>query len=860
MNQDHEKERMTSVTKDKPCVICEGDHKCSRGNGGLIICGRFGGDVEGYRYLGEAQGDPQFHLYRVNDGTERFRGVHPQQPHATFSNQWHDQAKRYARKFDENARIELANLLGLPVEVFASFPSIGVSDISALGRTFSFPECDAQGNVIGILERIPQAVGTAFKKTRKGSKRGIYILEGWQERTGPLLLVEGPTDTLALTAAGLCTIGRPSNTAGVQHLAELLQDVPSDRIIMVVGDNDQKPDGLWPGRDGAERTAQALAAKLKRTIQIVMPSDDVKDVREWLVREAITGRTWNTLGAELLAHFDRVTEPVEGMVKAEIVVTTHEHEVNDAAMDALQNCRGVYQRGGQLVHVLTLGKSSESSAVVRRPMGSVVVRELVPPLLRDRMTRSAVWFKLKETKEGELLKPPTNPPAWSVQAVHASGQWPSVRSLHAVVTHPILLGDGTLLTKNGYHSDTGVLMQMPVNLKPFVPDRPNRADAQQAASLLFDVVSDFPFEHPEHRAAWLAGLLTPLSWFAFNGPSPFFLIDGNVRGVGKGLLADTIALIVLGQRFSVMSYTHDRDELRKRITSVAVEGERLILLDNLAGAIGNDQLDAALTADRWKDRILGSNRIFDGPLDMVWYGTGNNCELRADTSRRTCHIRLESPAERPEERSGFRFPKLREHILRNRSELLTAALTILRAWIIAGHPRHNLPAWGSYESWSDTVREIVVFVGEPDPGMTRVTLQTSADRNGLAMEMLLQALRRIDPDRRGMTSAAIIEAAKHHDDLRCAVEDLAGKLETRALGYSLRPHLRRNFGNWFLDKSKTTGQGVRWIAMPIDEFHKRPNFSPSNCGDDGDSGDPQPRYASKKADGRLFHEPAEMPD
>lgn len=150
-----------------------------------------------------------------------------------------------------------------------------------------------------------------------------------------------------------------------------------------------------------------------------------------------------------------------------------------------------------------------------------------------------------------------------------------------------------------------------------VADAPTHADAVAAAGLLFDAVCDFPFERPEHRAAWLAGLLSPLAWFAFDGPAPFFLIDGNVRGVGKGLLADAVALPVLGRRFSAMTYTPDRDELRKRITSVAAEGERMVLLDNLSGAIGNDQLDAALTADRWKDRLLGGNRVFDGPLATI---------------------------------------------------------------------------------------------------------------------------------------------------------------------------------------------------------------------------------------------------
>ena len=131
--------------------------------------------------------------------------------------------------------------------------------------------------------------------------------------------------------------------------------------------------------------------------------------------------------------------------------------------------------------------------------------------------------------------------------------------------------------------------------------------------------------------------------------------------------------------------------------------------------------------------------------------------------------------------------------------------------------------------------------------------------------MLLQAMRRIDADRRGLTSAVIVEKAKVHDDLRCAVEDLAGKLDSRILGYSLRSFLRRNFDGWFLDKATTTAQGARWIARPMSEFRQRPSspgdeFQPHRSGDDGDRGDVWPHAESKNRNDGLFDEPTELPD
>src|SRR4029077_10910214 len=128
---------------------------------------------------------------------------------------------------------------------------------------------------------------------------------------------------------------------------------------------------------------------------------------------------------------------------------------------------------------------------------------------------------------------------------------------------------------------------------PRIPADVTLDDADAAMEALLDVVVDFKFESLEHRAAWLAGLLTPFARFAFDGPAPLFLIDANVRGAGKGLLAQTIGEINLGREMPASSYAHDPDEMRKKITAIALAGDRVVHLDNLEGNFGNDTLDRA---------------------------------------------------------------------------------------------------------------------------------------------------------------------------------------------------------------------------------------------------------------------------
>jgi hypothetical protein len=60
--------------------------------------------------------------------------------------------------------------------------------------------------------------------------------------------------------------------------------------------------------------------------------------------------------------------------------------------------------------------------------------------------------------------------------------------------------------------------------------------------------------------------------------------------------------------------------------------------------------------------------------------------------------RLDAKCERPELRSGWRIPDLLSWARERRSDLLSACLTIVRAWIDAGKPMGNYTL-GSYEKW-----------------------------------------------------------------------------------------------------------------------------------------------------------------
>lgn len=289
-------------------------------------------------------------------------------------------------------------------------------------------------------------------------------------------------------------------------------------------------------------------------------------------------------------------------------------------------------------------------------------------------------------------------------------------------------------------------------------------------------------------------------------------------------------------------------------------GDRLVLFDNLSGKFGNAVLDAALTGTAWKDRLLGLNRMAEAPLHITWYATGNNVAIAADTARRVCHIRIESPDEKPEERDNFRHRNLLPWVGQERHRLLAHALTILRAYFVDGCPEVGLTAWGSFEGWSSLVRSAVVWAGLPDPAETRLLLQEQADVAAESMALLLLSWEKLDPERRGLTTAQVIDVLYResatarpdfHADLKDALESLLGKPDARALGNKLRTYRRRVFCSRFFDQTSTEHRAARWAVYPAETFHDRAGKTPrtpqthlrpmvknrpaSECGESGES-------------------------
>ncbi|HEX3315444.1 MAG TPA: DUF3987 domain-containing protein, partial [Gemmataceae bacterium] len=297
-----QKAKLRPVKPSDPCLICNGTHKCSRGDDGVIMCGRpIDPAPMGFVYLGLANGDDQFGLYRVKDDEkdrqwrdDRRRNGHSsrngnghgrsEQPPEGPTIDWDARARQYAAALTSERRHELAVVLDLPEATIASaMPLLGSTKEWDGREVWTFPEEDGEGRIIGIRRRYRKEDLKEDEKDKKSmpdAKAGITVLEGW-DRGGPFFGPEGATDNFTINAMGLTGAGRPSNTGGGEHLAHFLRDFPPDRRIIILGENDKKADGKWPGLEGAKSTAAKLSESLGRKVDWCLTPNGAKDARAW---------------------------------------------------------------------------------------------------------------------------------------------------------------------------------------------------------------------------------------------------------------------------------------------------------------------------------------------------------------------------------------------------------------------------------------------------------------------------------------------------------------------------------------------------------------------------------------------------
>jgi hypothetical protein len=252
------------ATKSSPCPVCGGDHACAATRDDLYFCWRTHRDIAGWFYFGDSANG--FGLLR---DTGRVGGTDIPRPSRN--------GQAGAARAKAKPRVEvvpdaiLAAAKAGPDELMRLASRLGVHHdaLQRLGTGYEpqtserdpehwlFAERDDLGRVIGLTRRYANGHKMQYPGTRRGLTFDPAQDFAWQ---AVVLVPEGASDVAAALTMHLCAVGRPNNLGGVEMLGALLCGPrKAGSSVVILGEHDQKPNGEWPGRDGAIRTAQRLA-------------------------------------------------------------------------------------------------------------------------------------------------------------------------------------------------------------------------------------------------------------------------------------------------------------------------------------------------------------------------------------------------------------------------------------------------------------------------------------------------------------------------------------------------------------------------------------------------------------------------
>jgi len=386
----------------------------------------------------------------------------------------------------------------------------------------------------------------------------------------------------------------------------------------------------------------------------------------------------------------------------------------------------MFQRGGQLVEVIRLkahdAEKKANDKRLKRPPGTLMLEPLGAPRLRETFARLIDFRKFNERKNDWLS---TDCPMIIVATYFGrKGNW-NLPVLVGPIASPLMRLDGTLLSELGYDAETGLYLDSDLGPVP-VPKNPTLEDARVALAKLYAPFAEFPWGnktkegHKSVDFGVVASAIISAIQRRVIAACPIHGFTAPAPRSGKSLLSEASAIIATGKPAPASAVSNDKEEFRKALTAILIEGQLIVNLDNIEEPLESSELCKVITQAEYGDRLLGESKTLCLPTNVLFTATGNSLTFRGDLAHRALLCKIDAEREDPERRN-FAIKDLKEHLLEHRAELVSAALTILRAFYIAKEPKFKepLPVWGGFEQWSEFVREPLVWAGCGDPFETR---------------------------------------------------------------------------------------------------------------------------------------------
>lgn len=496
--------------------------------------------------------------------------------------------------------------------------------------------------------------------------------------------------------------------------------------------------------------------------------------------------------------------------RAEILIEPgmlHSH-VQEAEI-VLASTGQYFQRGGMIVNVAH-GLSQMDTRIIVMNKSQLTLA----------VSRNICW-KRYNAKEKDYLS--CDPPPKYIQPLHEAGLYEHLPVLNNLVRQPYLAPDGSILDKPGYDPVTGMYGVFEGEEYKLVTE-PTEDDARNALSQLRNLIKEFSFASPVDESAALAMILTA-AIRASLALAPMGHVRAPQIASGKSYLCSLIAAFATNTSASAYDFPSSEEECHKLLVSALLQAPAVLMFDNLTSdLLAYKSLCSALTSPTITGRILGESRTVEVATQTLFLSSGNNVEPVKDMTRRTLTIHLDPKCENPAQRHFESDPL--SIVMKNRPHFVGLALTLIRAYIVAGKPDQQIKPLASFMQWTELIRSPLVWTGMPDPAKSLFDgMNTDPDREVLGR--LLFLWHRRYGDRPTGLREVLDWCLRIHDDVASGhakelVQEIAGErgeINNRRFGHWLKRHAGRIVDGLRFERTDAVkGGSACWRVVNTDKL------------------------------------------
>lgn len=395
-----------------------------------------------------------------------------------------------------------------------------------------------------------------------------------------------------------------------------------------------------------------------------------------------------------------VLEEVEGSLPRIYLREIRMHEVLQATMGVLAKTKRYFKQGPAICTLINQRAGLEIFTFSQ-------AAEIRPELLKH-----AIWMK-SSLERGWYKSAPDSAYANELRALPDKSVLPDLKT---IARQPFFREDMSICNQPGFDEKTGIYGDFDPN-KFDIPVAPTKEDAINAAEELRRLYEESGLDTEYDDSAALALLLTSAVRPSLN-LAPFFLLNAKDPGAGKKYLGDIACLFGSDDPPMPTVLKQDANEVAKAVFSVLLTGASVLSYDEVQtpddGTLDLPKpLLTIATSDTYRDRILCTSQVACCSTRVLVMIMGNNLRPTQDCIRRLIQINFGGRDFEEGVKSYNRDPLA--EVQKERERFAGLALTIIRAWVVAGKPKSSLPRLPSYGMWCQFVREPILWLGYPDP-------------------------------------------------------------------------------------------------------------------------------------------------